>query len=128
MATDFLADGEAGDSFTPIQLFAGDAGIKTEPGTVVSGQNLAANAVMGRIAASGKWKVWNPAGSDGSQFAAGILMHATDATSADKGCEVYIAGTFNRDLIVWPGGTTAAQKAYAFDGSKLASRSLGYSM
>jgi len=61
-----------------------------------------------------KHKVLAPAGTDGSQFAAGILVSDTDATAADKAiaviarqCEV------NGNELGYPGGITAAQKDLA---------------
>lgn len=121
---DFLAQSEVGDSFTPPYLFAGDKAVTTIPGKVVTGQNLAALAVVGRVTASGKLKVWNPAGSDGSEKAIGILVHAIDATSADKDATIYNGGSFNIDALVWPGGTTTAQKVGAFDGTPIEVKAL----
>jgi hypothetical protein len=59
-------------------------------GTLLSGQNLVAGAVLGKITATGKWKVYDNAASDGSQSAAGILMAATNASSADTACAVLV--------------------------------------
>ena len=57
---------------------------------------------------------FNPAGTDGSQFATGILYAAVDATSADKrGVAVRRAAEVNARLLVWKSGTTTAQKAVA---------------
>lgn len=57
---------------------------------------------------------FNPAGTDGSQVATGILYGAVDATSADtrgvawkRDCE------HNADIVVWKSGVTTAQKAKA---------------
>ena len=126
--SDFLAASEGPDTYTPIQLFAGDLPIVSEPGTLITGQNLLANTVVARITLSGKLTQWAPAGSLGAQIPVGILMHTTDATSADKGCELYIAGVFNRAALVWPAAATEPQKAYAFDNTKIATRYLGYSL
>ena len=61
-----------------------------------------------------KFKVLAPAGTDGSQIAAGVLLSDTDATAADKAiaviarhCEV------NGNELTYPGGITAAQKDIA---------------
>jgi hypothetical protein len=51
--------------------------------TVVSGQNLRAGAVLGRITASGKFKAYDNAASDGSQAAAAILFDDVNASAAD---------------------------------------------
>jgi hypothetical protein len=125
--SDFLAGAQTDAPFTPVQLFAGSSPVLTEPGTLVTGQNLAAYTVLARVAATGKLTQWAPAGSGGPEKAVGILMHTTDATAADKGIEMYTAGDFNTNALVWPGGVTAAQKAYAFDNTKMSHRPLGYS-
>lgn len=118
-----LAKGAAGDSFSPTHILAGDIPPKTEQATLVTGQNLAQFAVVGRVAASGKLKVWDPAANDGSQKAIGVLLYATDATAADKNVNFYVAGSFNRSLLGW-NGATAAQKAAAFDGTPIQTRDL----
>jgi len=51
--------------------------------TVVSGQNLAAGAVVGKITATGKYAAYNDGAADGTETAAGILFDAVDASAAD---------------------------------------------
>lgn len=51
--------------------------------TIVSGQTLLANAVVGKVTASGKFAVYNNGASDGTEVAAGVLVAAVDAASAD---------------------------------------------
>lgn len=51
--------------------------------TIVSGQNLGAGAVLGKITSGGKYTAIDQAASDGSQTAAAVLIGAVDATSAD---------------------------------------------
>ncbi len=54
--------------------------------TILSGQNLKAGAVLGKVTASGKYKQCDnttPA-SDGSQTAAAVLLEAVDASGGDK--------------------------------------------
>lgn len=55
----------------------------------------------------------NPAGTDGSQNVAGVLMKATDASSADVATTALVRGpaTINKNDITWKSGATAAQKA-----------------
>lgn len=50
---------------------------------LVSGQDLPAGAVLGQISSGGKYTALDQAASDGSQTAAGILINATDASTAD---------------------------------------------
>lgn len=51
--------------------------------TIVSGQNLAAGTVLGKITASGKMTAYSNVATDGSQAAVGILYDAVDASAAD---------------------------------------------
>lgn len=50
--------------------------------TLISGQNLAAGTVLG-MNESGKFTTYANGASDGSEFAAGILYAATDASGGD---------------------------------------------
>lgn len=57
---------------------------------------------------------YNPAGTDGSQIATGILYAAVDASSADKRGVAYKRDCeHNADIVVWKTGATTAQKAKA---------------
>lgn len=62
----------------------GNGWISREGVTIVTGQNLAAGTVLGKIAVSGKYAAYSNAAVDGTEVAAGILFEAVDATSADK--------------------------------------------
>lgn len=54
---------------------------------------------------------YNPAGTDGSQIATGILYATVDATSADKRGVAYKRDCeHNGDIVIWKTGTTATQK------------------
>lgn len=60
-------------------------------------------------AGSGKAVQWNPSATDGSQNAAGILVYATDASTADKLCTLLDAqAEVNASELVWPTGANAA--------------------
>ncbi|MDQ4421464.1 head decoration protein [Sphingobium sp. DEHP117] len=55
---------------------------------------------------------YNPAGTDGSQIATGILYGAINATSADtRGVAYKRDCEHNADIVVWKSGITATQKA-----------------
>lgn len=110
-----LAGSPAGETYTPEHLFSGTTDVQSLPCVVVTGQNLAAYAVVGKITASGKVKEYDPAAVDGSQTPVGILVTAADATSADVSTSMFVAGTFNPSQLVWKGTVTAAQKASVFD-------------
>jgi len=58
--------------------------ISREQVTILSGEDLAAGTVLGKITASGKYKAYNNGAGDGSQTAAGVLYSACDATGGDK--------------------------------------------
>lgn len=125
--TDLLAQ-TGTETFTPEQLFAGDANVITAPHTLVSGQNLAQYAVVGRVTASGKLKVCDLAALDGSAVAFGILVNAVDASGGDKACTVYVAGDFNRAALAWHASfTTDLLKSLAFDRTNIVTRALSYS-
>lgn len=91
----------------------------TTAGTVTSGQNLAQYAPLGQVTATGKFVIWNPAGVDGSEKAVRIAPMAIDASGADTAAQLIKTGTFNPELIAWPGTPTAAQKDAAFVGTPI---------
>ena len=79
--------------------------------TVVSGQNLENLAVVGKITANGKYTRLAPAASDGSQNAAGFLIGAVDASSADKeGVIIEKDALVAFDNLSWPNSITSPQK------------------
>lgn len=123
--SDFLASGNATspETFTPDELFAGEADVTTDIGKLITGQNLARRTVVGRITASGKLTAWTAGAVDGSQVAVGITVHAVDATAADKDVQFYRSGIFNIDALGW-GAATTVQKYRAFDGSAISVRAL----
>jgi len=51
--------------------------------TLLAGTAYPVGAVLGRITASGKYKLATSGGSDGAQTASGVLLYAVDATLAD---------------------------------------------
>jgi hypothetical protein len=80
--------------------------------TIASGAGkLAPGAVLGKITTGGKYTVFAPAATNGSQNAAGILWAGVDASAADAPGVVLLRGPaiVNRHEIVWPEGATEAQ-------------------
>ena len=71
--------------------------------------------ILGLVTASGKYRPWAPAAADGSQTAVAILLQRSDATAADRTVVALTRGTAEvvAQALVWPGGTTAPQKAAA---------------
>ena len=81
---------------TVVQLFAGDFPRVTKPITIASGAGvLTKGTVLGKITASGKYKAYTNANSDGSEVAKLILAEDVDATSADVNAVAYASGHFN---------------------------------
>ena len=60
--------------------------------TLLAGTNYPVGAVLGRITASGKYKLATSGGTDGAQTAAAVLLYATDASDADKEAVVIVRG------------------------------------
>jgi hypothetical protein len=89
-------------------VVAGDFPRVTESAVIITGQNLTAGTVVGKITASGKLKKVDSAAVDGSQAPFGVLATATDATSADKTATVYLTGEFNINKLVFGGTDTFA--------------------
>lgn len=83
--------------------------------TIVTGANAAgsplrAGTVLGRITASGKYTLYNPGNTDGSQTVAGLLWDDCDASASDiiatgivRQCEV------NQGELTWFGGASGGQ-------------------
>lgn len=53
---------------------------------------LASGRVLGKVTASGKYVLLNPAAVDGSEVAAGILLHETDVSAADVQAAIFRRG------------------------------------
>jgi Bacteriophage lambda head decoration protein D len=92
----------------------GNGRISREIITVLSGQNLVAAAVLGKVTASGKYKALDPAAVDGSEAAAGILYDAVDASAADaEGVAIVRLAEVNAAELVWPAGIGAPEQTTA---------------
>jgi hypothetical protein len=96
-------------AYDPNGLRISDHEFYTDPDAIIlSGQNLAAGALVGRVTASGKWILSLAAANDGSQVPAGVLLQAVDASGGDKKGLVALAGGFNADKLVFGTGHTFA--------------------
>jgi hypothetical protein len=70
-----------------------------------------AGAVINVVVDAGEYVELAPAGTDGSQIAAGVLWDNTDASAADAACVVIRRQAEVRaDGLVWPAAITDAQK------------------
>ncbi|TDQ41866.1 head decoration protein [Tepidicella xavieri] len=83
--------------------------------TVGAGQNLPLGTVVGLVTATGKIKQIDPSATDGSQYAAGVLMQAVDATLIDREDGLMLArhAIIADHALVWPATITAAEKQAA---------------
>ncbi len=85
-----------------------------ESATLAAGQNLTVGAVLGKKAADGKFYALNPAATDGTETAVGVLATDTDATFIDRDAVIVARHAIvARSALIWPSGITAPQKAAA---------------
>ena len=79
--------------------------------TVAAGQTLALGTVLGMVTATGKVKQIDPSATDGSQYAAGVLMQAVDATLIDRDDALIVArhAICASHALTWPDGIAAAE-------------------
>lgn len=96
------------DTYDPNGIVVPGFDVFGENVTIVSGQNLAAGAVIGQITSGGKYKLALAASSDGSEDPVAILAEACDASGGDKTAYVYYAGGFRERGLVFGTGITAA--------------------
>lgn len=95
-------------TYTPDGLIVGTDDLQSRQITLLSGQNLARGAVLGKITASGKYTLSASASADGSQTPAVILAEATDASGGDKVTVAYFGGVFDENAITLGTGHTKA--------------------
>lgn len=82
--------------------------------TVAAGQNLGLGTVVGKKIADSKLYALDPAATDGTETAAGVLIEPVDATLIDKTGLIVARHAIVADrAVVWPSGITNAQKATA---------------
>ena len=79
--------------------------------TIAAGANLVPGQVLGKITASGKYKMHDPAASDGSQAAAAILYADAAAAAADvKGVAIVRDAEWNGATLTWISGISGGNK------------------
>lgn len=83
--------------------------------TVASGQTLPLGAVVGIVTATGKVKQIDPSATDGSQYAAGVLMQPCDAALIDREDVLMVArhAIVADHALTWPAAITVAKKQAA---------------
>lgn len=83
--------------------------------TVASGQTLPLGAVVGIVTATGKVKQIDPSATDGTQYAAGVLMQPCDAALIDREDGLMVArhAILADHALTWPAAITVAEKQAA---------------
>lgn len=94
-------------------LEVGTYPVKTAQVTIVSGQNLTAGAVLGKITSGGKYNLSLAAAEDGSEdIQPVVLAEDCDASGGDKTATVYTSGAFDASkLTIGTGHDLAAVRA-----------------
>jgi TRAP-type mannitol/chloroaromatic compound transport system substrate-binding protein len=100
-------------------ITSGCDAIATTSVTILSGQNLAANTPLGQITASGKFTECKTDANNGSQTARYLTAQAIDATGGDVQAQVYKAGTFDPEMVLFDASFSAAEKLIAFVGTPI---------
>lgn len=95
-------------AYTPDRLVVNLAGCVSRKVTLLLGQNCVRGAVLGKITASGKYKLSASAAGDGSEAPDCVLAEDCDATAADKEALCYFRGQFNDAAVVLGAGHTVA--------------------
>jgi hypothetical protein len=82
--------------------------------TIAAGQVLPAGAVLGEVLASGEYAAFDPAATDGTEVAAGILYEAVDAASGPRPAVIHTwTCAVQADRLVWKAGLTEADHVAA---------------
>ena len=89
-------------------LLIGEHPVTSRPITLLSGQNLARGAVLGKITASGKYILSLSGAVDGSQTPDAVLAEATDASGGDVATPAYFTGGFDESKLVLGSAHTVA--------------------
>lgn len=103
-------DGTVLPSLTVAVAYAGQINL-----TIADGANdwILGDSVTVAVAI-GNYSEFNPAGTDGTQVAVGVLFDNTDASLADANCVVIVRDAEVRDSdLVWKAGATTNQKTAA---------------
>lgn len=129
MADHFIAGRVSDEIYTPVQVIVGATPVVTKSETFITGANVAALTVCGRITASGKLIKSVSTAVDGSQVPCAIAIHDVASAAADKVGPAYLQGEFNIDALVWDASfDTDAKKLAAFTGGHIIPRKLLYSV
>ena len=82
-----------------------------DTGTLASGNNLVASAVLGIVTASGKYAEHDPGAVDGTEDAVAVLYADVDASAADADCVVVSRDAeVDGNQLAWITGISAGDK------------------
>lgn len=106
-------------SFTPEQLFAGEANVRTSRGRFAAGLVFAQFEVVAKNAAGQFVKLTQAGGGAIADNAEAITEHAIDTSAAGYNAAadgpVYEEGVYNHEILVWPAAyDTLAERKAAF--------------
>ena len=91
------------ETFTPGDLLCNDYPVQTMHVVLTTG-TLERGAVLGRITASGKYKLAASASTDGSEVPALVLAVPTDASAGEVTTSAYVSGAFDRARLIYGAG------------------------
>lgn len=88
-----------------------------EQATVATGQHLLSGSIVGRERCTGELKLLDPAATDGTELATGVLAMDVDASLTTRTDALLIArhAILASHALVWPTEITPAEKAIAID-------------
>jgi hypothetical protein len=98
------------EGFSPNELIARNAQLLiSEPITVAAAQGaLKRGALLGRVTASGEYKLSAAGASDGSQTPLVVLVDDVDASAADAAALIFTRGDFQSQAVILGAGHTVA--------------------
>jgi len=88
------------------EILAGDFPNSTEEATLASGQNLKLGSVLGKVTATGQYKLVNSTANDGSQEPYCVLMEDVNATDSTAVGVAYLTGEFIRGKLIFGSSDT----------------------
>lgn len=116
-------------TYTPKQIRAiAGAPEVSLPGTIKSGQNLAAGSVVALETSSGKHVQWVKDGTGGTGLAVGVLMHSVNASSTGLDADAPGVPILIQGYIRKADAQAGFSDAYAagFSGAELPGRNIYY--
>lgn len=83
--------------------------------TLAAGENLSLGTVLGQVKASGQVRQLDPAASDGTQIAVGVLIQDCDARAGERSDGLMVArhAILSDRALQWPTALTAVQQQTA---------------